>query len=137
MANAFNMPMANLIGKSDFDFQDVEHASKAFEDEVKIMETRTPLVDIIDKETRDDGTEIWVCSTKMPLLDGKGQVVGTFGISRDISATKIFEREAREIEANLRTEIMSLKRRLKEMEDHIQASNPKFPFIDNRRSKIG
>ena len=49
-----------------------------------------------EKETRPDGSVTWVLSTKMPLRDESGNVVGTFGISRDITDRKRAEEAMRQ-----------------------------------------
>jgi PAS domain S-box-containing protein len=93
MANRFNLPTEELIGKTDFDFQSEIHARKAFEDELEIQRTKVPKIDYIEKEFKKDGSESWITTTKMPLLNGKGEVVGTFGMSRDITKVKMLEAE--------------------------------------------
>jgi PAS domain S-box-containing protein len=82
-----------IAGKSDFDFFTEEHARPAFESEQEIMRTRKPLLNLIEKETWDDGRVSYVSTSKMPLLDLSGNVVGTFGISRDITDSKMAELE--------------------------------------------
>jgi PAS domain S-box-containing protein len=79
------------IGKTDFDFFSDEHAKLAYEGEQKILQTRKPLKGIEEKETWPDGHETWVSTTKAPLFDGKGNISGTFGISRDITDRKQIE----------------------------------------------
>ena len=79
---------AELIGKTDHDFFATEFADEARADEVKLMETGIPL---IGKEESDHGSgdnEIWLSVTKLPLRDDSGEVVGMFGLSRDISSQK-------------------------------------------------
>jgi PAS domain S-box-containing protein/putative nucleotidyltransferase with HDIG domain len=91
-ANRFGLSdPAQAERKSDFDFFDEEHARKAFQDEQEIIRTGRPLVDLEEKETWTDGRVAWVSTTKVPLRDKQGQVLGTFGISRDITSRKMAE----------------------------------------------
>jgi len=79
------------VGKTDFDFFSKEHARQAFEDEQRIIKTGQPLVGIEEKETWQDGRETWSSTTKMPLRDTQGHIIGTMGISRDITERKRVE----------------------------------------------
>lgn len=91
------------IGKTDFDYFTDEHAAIAFEEEKKIIRTGESLVGIEEKETWPDGTYSWVTTTKLPLRDGDGKIIGTFGISRDITVSKQAEQalaDAREAADN-------------------------------------
>lgn len=83
----------DVVGKTDFDFFSEEHARKAYEDEQVVMRTGIALVNREEKETWPDGRTTWVTSTKMPLFNNAGRVVGTFGISRDITERKRVEEE--------------------------------------------
>ena len=78
----------DLIGKSDFDFQGAEHARKAFEDEQEIIRTGRPIIDKTEKEVWPDGRVTWSLTSKMPLTNDAGDVVGTLGISKNITAIK-------------------------------------------------
>jgi two-component system, sensor histidine kinase and response regulator len=84
---------AQAIGKSDFDMFTTEHAQAAYDDEQEIIRTGRPLVGKEEKETWPDGRVTWVSTTKMPLHDSEGRVVGTFGVSRDITERKHAEAE--------------------------------------------
>ncbi len=84
---------AQLIGKTDFDIFATAHAQAAFEMEQEIIRTGEPVVELEEKETWLDGSETWVSTTKMPLRDAAGNIVGTFGISRDITARKRAEED--------------------------------------------
>jgi len=77
---------AELIGKTDFDVFSDQHASAAFRDEKLIMRTGEPIVGQVERETYSGQPDAWVSTTKMPLLDPAGEIIGTFGISRDITA---------------------------------------------------
>jgi len=78
----------DAVGKTDFDFFAEEHARDARHDELQIIHTGIPLVGKEEPESWPDGRVTWASSTKMPLISPEGKCVGTFGISRDITASK-------------------------------------------------
>ncbi len=75
-----------IIGKTDFDFFSDQHAARAYEDEQQIIRTSEPVVGKVEQESYGARRGGWVSSTKMPLRDERGQIIGTFGISRDVTA---------------------------------------------------
>ncbi len=79
---------AQAVGKSDFDFFTEEHARPAYEDEQKIIQTGQPLMNVEEKETWPDRPDTWVSTSKLPFRDKDGHIIGTFGISRDITGRK-------------------------------------------------
>ena len=83
-----------VIGKTDFDYFSEEHAKQAYEDEQDILQTGQPVIKE-EKETWTDRPDTWVYTTKVPLRDYDGRVLGTFGISRDITDRKLAEEEIR------------------------------------------
>lgn len=78
--------LAEVRGKTDLDIFSSEHAAQALADEQRIIRTGMPLVGKVERETFDDKPAVWVSTTKAPLRNVSGQIVGTFGISRDITA---------------------------------------------------
>ncbi|MGA2184297.1 MAG: response regulator [Bryobacteraceae bacterium] len=84
---------SEVIGKTDFDFFTDEHARPAWEDEQDLMHERQQVVSKEERETWADGRETWVLTTKLPLRDTSGRIVGTFGLSRDITDRKLIEHE--------------------------------------------
>ena len=80
------------MGRTDLDFFDLAHAKETYEDEQTIMRTGQPLVGKAEREVWPHG-ERWVLSTKVPLRNRQGEIVGTFGISKDITDLKLAEKE--------------------------------------------
>ena len=85
--HGYDSPAAT-IGKSDFDNYKEVDARRMFEAEQRIIATGEPLEGIVERETRKNGQTAWVSTTKLPLRDSSGTIVGTFGLSRDITAQK-------------------------------------------------
>ena len=111
---------AQAIGKTDFDFFTAEHAQQAYEDEQAIMRTGQPLIKE-EKETWADRPSAGVSTVKMPMRDNKGNIIGTFGISTDITERKQTE-EALAQERNL----------LRSLIDHV----PDFIYVKDAQSRF-
>lgn len=79
---------AELIGRTDADIFAEAHARRAFEDEQRIIRTGEPLLGQVEKETWPDGRVTWVLTNKLPLRNEQGEIVGTFGISKDVTKAK-------------------------------------------------
>ena len=77
-----------IVGKSDLDLFSEEHALAAFADEQEVIRTGRPILNKVEKETLPDGRATWVLTAKLPWRNPAGAIVGTFGISKDISALK-------------------------------------------------
>ena len=82
----------DAIGKTDFDFFTEEHARAAFLDEQEIIRTGQTMIKE-ERETWADRADTWALSAKMPLRNMEGEIIGTFGISRDVTERKQFEGE--------------------------------------------
>ncbi len=76
---------AEMIGKSDTDFFKSEHSDKARADELRIIESGKGIEKFVEKETFPNGSIGWVLSSKLPFLNKEGRIVGTFGISSDVT----------------------------------------------------
>lgn len=98
-AQAYNFGVNSpeeLMGKTDLDFFGPIHAGLSYQDEQEIVRTGTPIIGQIRKEIRKNNRVHWMLSSKMPLRNEANEIVGTFGISKDITTIK-------EAEAKLET----------------------------------
>ena len=82
------------VGKSDSDIFSGEHAKQAYADEQRIIATGKPLIGVEEKETWPDGRITWCSTSKMPLTDANGDIIGIVGITRDITDRKEAELRA-------------------------------------------
>jgi PAS domain S-box-containing protein len=80
-----------MVGKTDFDFFDEAHARPAFEDEQEIIRTGLPIIAKEEREEWKDGHVTWASSTKLPMRDAAGKIIGIIGISRDVTDRKQVE----------------------------------------------
>jgi len=78
----------DILGRTDFDLYSKNHAQPAFEDEKQIMRSGESMLGKLEKEVWPDGRTAWVLTNKMPLRDENGKIIGTFGISKDVTASK-------------------------------------------------
>ncbi len=94
--------LKNVIGKTDADFFSKEHAEKAVECEQQIMKTGIPLIDIEENTTWANGKSLWNKVSKYPLYDRDNNIIGTWGISTDITNQKNTEYQLKEEEERYR-----------------------------------
>jgi len=90
--------LKGIIGKTDFDFFPKKQAENMAADDKRVMETGRSIVDKVERLIRPGGEERWVSVTKVPLHDEKGEIIGTMGISRDITERRWAEEERVKVE---------------------------------------
>ena len=85
-----------IIGKTDFELFSEERAQAAHIDEQNIILTGQPLIGQA-KHTREvDGRVDWRITTKLPWRDQQGKIIGTFGMSRDVTEQVIAQKALEE-----------------------------------------
>lgn len=85
LADYSGIPAAGMIGKSDADFLDKESAGKNRSDEIRILASGEGRERFIERESLPGGGDAWVLTSKLPLRDRQGRIIGTFGVSSNIT----------------------------------------------------
>jgi two-component system, sensor histidine kinase and response regulator len=80
--------VSQIVGKTDRDLFSRELADSALEVEQRIMREGEPIVGIEENVSWSDGRRSWLSTSKVPLRDAAGKIVGTFGLSRDVTERK-------------------------------------------------
>jgi len=92
-AKGFGVRPEELIGRTDFDFFPEEQARQMFQDDKSILKTGRPIIGKIERTLLPNGTWNQVITTKIPIVDRKGKITGTMGITRDMTAHANIESE--------------------------------------------
>jgi PAS domain S-box-containing protein len=101
MCRRFEADVADFIGKCDADFYADEHSAAALKDEQEIIRTGNPVIGKIEREGWKNGRETWVLTSKIPLRNKANEIIGTFGVSKDITAIKEAEAKLEEVHRQL------------------------------------
>ena len=83
----------DIIGKSDVDMFGKEHFEKSYKIEKDIMTNQQAVLNIEEKIEISTGVSIWGLTSRVPLHDKKGEIIGTLVVTRDITKEKEFEDE--------------------------------------------
>jgi PAS domain S-box-containing protein len=134
-----------LTGKTDFDFYNSGLASLYFKDEQELLSKNISIINKEEKGLNLSGEEIIVSTTKVPVKDDMGNVIGLVGIGRDITLQKQTERELQEKgealrEANVlleerQEEIQQQAEELKVQTEHLQKVNEELEKLSLVASK--
>ncbi len=119
----------DCVGRIDFDFFSREHAERALADEREIIRSGVPIIAKIERLTMRDGKQGWASSTKMPWHDARGQVIGTFGLTRDVT-------DAKDAEDRLKQERNLLRTIIDHLPSRIYVKDAQSRFILNNKAHL-
>ncbi len=89
--------LETVINKTDFDFLPTARAQELAATEAHVLESGQPILNQIEILAQDAAAQpLWVMTTKLPLHDSAGRVVGLINISRNITSLKDVESELRQ-----------------------------------------
>ena len=105
-ANDIGINSDEIAGKTDYDFFSDKLADKYRADDKRVMETG--ITENIEERYIRDEKEIWVSTSKTPLKDEQGNVIGILGIFWDITERKVAEQELKESKVDLNNTLSEL-----------------------------
>ncbi|HEV2327443.1 MAG TPA: PAS domain-containing protein [Verrucomicrobiae bacterium] len=87
---------AEALGKSDFEIYPRDLASGYFADDQAVIQTGKPVINREEKVVSPNGEVRWILSSKIPLQDAHGKIVGLVGMGHDITERKRTEEHIRD-----------------------------------------
>ena len=131
---------SDLYEKSDRDYFSEEHWSGAEADEKAIIKSGEAMVGLVEKETWSGKDDTWVMTSKYPWRDSEGSVVGTFGVSSDVSELVNAQREMTAMAESLQSKNKEMEEELSLAREVQQALIPdELPSmtVESEGSKVG
>ena len=119
-----------MQGKTDFDMFTLEHARQAFNDEQQVIKSEKPIVGIEEKETWPDRPDSWVSTTKMPFRNKEGEIIGTFGVSRDITEVKRYRDALQKAKDELEERVRERTAELSEAKFKLEQNLEQLKFLN-------
>jgi PAS domain S-box-containing protein len=95
----------DALGETDFEYFAEAYAQRTLADEQEVLRTGQPLVGKVEEVHLRDEFRIWISTTKMVVRDLDGKIIGTFGVSRDITESKHAEQELQLAKENLENKV--------------------------------
>jgi len=92
----------DLRGKTDYDMACPANADRYRADDRAVMETGLPKIRYEEPQLKPDGTQAWLMTSKVPMYDQDGHVIGVLGTYEDITERKRAEEALRESELKYR-----------------------------------
>jgi PAS domain S-box-containing protein len=85
---------SQIIGKTDWDMAWSDNAQSYIDDDQKVMQSNTPKLLFEEKLPLGDGTNMYLLTSKVPLIDKKTkEVYGILGVFSDITEQKLAQEE--------------------------------------------
>lgn len=90
-----------IKGMTDYDIFPPEYAEQYRHDELQILATGEPRINYEEMSVDAEGTQRWHLTSKVPLCDHHGMIIGLVGLARDITERKAYEAELQRARAEL------------------------------------
>jgi PAS domain S-box-containing protein len=105
-----------IVGKTDFDIFPRELAASYYDDEQAVIRSGQPLLNREERTIDPQGKTRWLLTTKVPLRDDHGRVIGVAGINRDITERKRMQEELERYSKHLQELVEERTRKLRQAE---------------------
>ena len=92
--NGFSHP-SEMQGRSDFDLSPPDRAQALYEAEQQVVRSGRPIVNFEEQLVDAAGQPRWFTTSKAPIRNADGEIVGVAGVTKDISERKALENELR------------------------------------------
>ncbi len=86
----------DIVGKNDYELAWRQYADLYRRDDAEVMATETPKHAIIEPVVLADGGTRWLETSKVPLRDSQGLVIGVLGVFQDITERRAAEERLRQ-----------------------------------------
>jgi diguanylate cyclase (GGDEF)-like protein/PAS domain S-box-containing protein len=123
----FGAKEADIVGKTDYDFVDREQADFFRAKDRDALQSDRPSINEEWLTFADDGSRVLVETTKTPVRDAAGVLIGVLGIARDITGRKQAAQALQESENRLHTILDSV-------EAYIYIKDPSYRYQYANRS---
>ncbi len=100
--------MEEVVGKTVFDFFPHEAAVHFQADDNLVIRTGKSIVNRHESVIDENGNKTWLATTKVPLRNRDGEIVGLVGIGRDITERKRSEEQLAHYNEQLRSKNLQL-----------------------------
>ncbi len=119
----------DIVGKTDFElFAFEEEVTQFYLNERQVIETGQPMINVEEQSKHaKTGEVIWLLTSKVPIRDSQGNIIGLVGVSRDITERKQAEEELKhhrdrleELVKERTVELTAANKELKNTLEHLQ-----------------
>ncbi len=125
-----------LIGKTDFDFYSKELAEKFYKDEQEIIQSGKEIIDKEEIGLNKEGEERVISTTKVPMFDNKGVIIGIVGIGRDMTDQKNTENQIRRNSEILQETNVLLEEKSEEIQQQKEELQAQADYLSNVNNEL-
>jgi PAS domain S-box-containing protein len=106
-AGHYGLNMDTIRGRTDFELMPREQATRAYQDDIWVMENRKPIEDQRETITHKNGEVVKISVTKFPWILPGGEIIGVMCIARNITLREQAKQQARDLMQFMRQEVLT------------------------------